>query len=222
MNCRPFSLALILCGVAALPMAGAYAAPRIATKTEYFTVKGSTPGEVLNSILARGPGGNSGVAMATTNASYNQRVEPRGKKGCRIRLNVTITMKLPRLAKSSRSRSVRKAWGGFIRYIKRHERRHRSIYIGCAKKMDRKVRAAVRKLGCRKSQSRVRAILQNENARCDRLNAAYDRRERPRIRRLPLVRRAKRGGGGGLPSIGPVVFRKHDRKTSKRLRPDRN
>lgn len=212
------AIALIACACA-LPAA---AAPKVTTKTAYFTVQGSTPAAVLNSILSRGPGGNSGVAMATTQASYNQKVEPKGGR-CRAALSVDILIRLPRLSKSSRTKSVRKVWGSFISYIRKHERRHRSIYIGCAKRMDKKVRAAVRKLGCKKSRSRVNAILKEEDARCNRLNRAYDQRERKRIQRLALVRQAKGGGAvGGLPKIGPVVFRKHDRNTSKRLRPSRN
>ncbi|MEM7429577.1 MAG: DUF922 domain-containing protein [Pseudomonadota bacterium] len=216
------SLLLGLAAGLAVLTARTEAAPRISTKTTYFTVEGSTPGEVLNSILSRGPGGNSGVAMATTNASYSQRVEPRGKKGCRIELKVVITMRLPRLAKSSRAPAVRRVWGSFISYIRQHERYHRTIYTGCARRIDKKVRSAVRKHGCTASRAQVNTILQAENARCERLNRAYDQRERARIKRLPLIRRAAGSGPSGLPSIGGVVFGRHSKKSSRRLRPDRN
>ena len=158
--------------------------------------------------------------MATTQANISQQVKPRGKKSCTQKTTVKIVTHMPRLAKSSRKApAVRKVWGRFIGYIRRHEARHKSIYIGCARKIEAKVRADIRKNGCEGALSRVRRIMQEENERCARLNAAYDRAERPRIKRLGLV---KQSTGGGLPGIGGIAFGRHDKKSSRRLRPDRN
>ena len=220
----PLPQILIRIALAAAMLLGgalhAAASPRISSKTVYFTVSGTTPGEVLQSILSTGPGGHSGVAMATTRANITQRVEPRGNRGCTRKTTVQIITHIPRLSKTSRKNPrLRALWRRFIGYIKRHEARHKSIYIGCAKKIESLVRDHVRKTGCKGALPGVRRIMQAENKRCERLNLAYDRAERPRIRQLGLIRKAS---GGGLPGIGGVAFGNHDRKASRRLRPNRN
>lgn len=169
------------------------AAPKVSTKTIYFTVSGSTPGQVLRSILSRGPGmRRGGKAMATTQAKISQTLKPRGKNGCRYSSKAVITLRLPRLTKSSRrSASVRRVWSSFDRYIRAHEGRHKSIFLSCAKRIDRKARAYIRKHGCKNAKLKITKIMVDERLRCNRLNLAYDRRERSRIRALPLIRQAR-------------------------------
>lgn len=197
--------------------AEAAAAPKISSKTIYFTVTGSTPSAVLRSILRNGAGGQTGVAMATTQANISQTVKPRGKNGCRYSSKAEITTRLPRLSKASRKhKAVRAVWRSFDKYIRAHEAQHKSIYLACARRIDRKARAHLRKKGCKNAKIEVTIIMLEERLRCHRLNQMYDQRERKRIRRLPLIKQATRQAGGA------VVFGRHSKKTSKRLAPNKN
>lgn len=76
------------------------------------------------------------------------------------------------------------------------------------------MRASFRKHGCKNARSRVNTIIQAKNARCVRLNAAYDRAERGRIKKLGLLNQAS--------GVTGIVFGWHDKKSSRRLRPNRN
>jgi len=195
----------------------AAAAPKISSKTIYFTVSGSTPSAVLRSILRNGAGGQSGVAMATTQADISQTVKPRGKRGCRYSSKAEITTRLPRLSKVSRKhKAVRAVWRSFDKYIRAHEAWHKSIYLSCARKIDKKARAHLRKKGCKNAKIEVTIIMLEERVRCARLNRMYDQRERKQIGRLPLIKQATRQAGGAL------VFGSHSKKRSKRLAPNRN
>lgn len=184
----------VIAAAAALSLAlaaSAAAAPKVTSKTVYFTVSGSTPAALLRDILRKGSVGRVRSAMATTQANISQSLKPRGKRGCRYSSKAVITMRLPRLAKSSRrSRSVRRVWKSFSRYIRAHENQHRSIYTSCARRIDRKARAYIRKHGCKGARVKITEIMVDERLRCKRLNQRYDLRERKRIRRLPLIRQA--------------------------------
>ena len=210
---------LVLAASAVLSSAGGlFAAPRISTKTIYFTVSGSTPSQVLRSILSRGPGiRTGGKAMATTQANISQTLKPRGKNGCRYSSKAVITLRLPRLAKSSRkSRSVRRVWRSFDKYIRAHEGRHKSIFLSCAKRIDRRARAYIRKHGCKNAKLKITKIMVDERLRCNRLNQTYDRRERGRIRALPLIRQAR--AGTRRASVASVRDLKKRSKRAKRRR----
>lgn len=167
------------------------AAPKVSSKTVYFTVEGSTPSAVLRSILAQGGGGKSGAAMATTEVNISQTLKPRGTSGCNYSSKAMITTRLPRLAKSARkNRAVRSAWGGFIKYIRAHEARHKSIYLSCARKIDKQARAYIRTNGCQNARAKITQIMADEQVRCTRLNQRFDAGERDRIKGLTFIQRA--------------------------------
>ncbi len=194
------------------------AAPKVSTKTIYFTVSGSTPSQVLRSILSRGPGiRTGGKAMATTQAKISQTLKPKGKNGCRYSSKAVITLRLPRLAKSSlKSRSVRRVWRNFDRYIRAHENRHKSIFLSCARRIDKKARRYIRRNGCKNAKVKITQIMVDERLRCNRLNQAYDRRERSRIRALPLIRQARAG------TRATVASAKKRKKRVRRAKRKRN
>lgn len=76
--------------------------------------------------------------MATTQARISQSVNTKKKGKCRPTTKALIITHMPRLSKSSRKvPAVRAQWGKFIRYVKRHEVRHKSTYIGCTEKIKR-------------------------------------------------------------------------------------
>lgn len=171
------------------------AAPKINAKTVYYTVQGSNPTAMLSYMLRNGPRGNHGRALGTTNARISQttRLLPKANR-CQIReyrLDVDITVNLPRLAKGQKlSAPARKGWNGFAVYVRHHENRHKSMFIACARRIDKRVRALSRNQSCRAIQAKIQTIFNQENKRCDQQNQAYDRRETKRIDKLPFIRQA--------------------------------
>lgn len=173
----------------------ATAAPKVSVKTVYYTVHGSTPRDLLVYMLRNGPHGNHGRALGTTNANIRQsaRLSPRGK-GCVVQkhnLDVKMTLHLPRLAKGQKlTASDRNRWNGFAAYVKKHENHHKTLFIGCARRIDSKVRSIPQNQSCRAIAAKIKAIFADEDARCGRANQAYDRNEAKRVVKLPFMRQA--------------------------------
>ncbi len=194
-----------------------HAAPQITSKTVYYTVRGSTPAELLSYMISRGPGGHSGRALGTTRARLTQNSQFNGEARCRLRnhrvtLNMTIT--LPRLANGQNLTSgTRSRWNNFANHVRNHENRHKAIYTQCAKRIERRVRALNGTMSCRALSARMRQVFNEENRRCDQRHAAYDRAEEARIRRLPLIVHASR------PSRRPSASQRAQSRTTRQSTP---
>lgn len=180
---------------AVLLCATAQAAPRISNKVIYYQVHGDTPPAMLAYMLRNGPHGANGRALGTTGATLTQsmHLQPIGA-GCRIRdyrLTVAMTQRLPKLAPGVKlNRPVWATWNGLAAYVRVHENRHRSIFTACAKRIEQRIRALGTRLSCSVARARVRAIFAEENRKCDRIHAAFDRRETARVAHLPFIRQA--------------------------------
>lgn len=174
----------------------AEAGMRVTQKTSYFLVRGSTASAIFTSLVVHGPGGQSGRAMATTNAKIRQGFTLVQKRRCylaRYSITVKITMRLPRLASPRRlSPSTRRLWRGFYGYLRRHENHHRAIYIACARRMAAQAGNLARSKSCVGVSSALARLRNTELAKCERRHNAYDRRESGLIKRLGLIRRATR------------------------------
>lgn len=174
---------------------GAVAAPKVSVKTVYYNVRGSTPQTLLNYMLRNGPHGENGRALGTTSAtiSQNMGLQPTAT-GCRVRnyrLNVDITISLPKLAAGEKlAGTLRSRWYGLVSYVKVHENFHKTMFVSCARRIDQRIRTVTGSGSCGEIRSRVRAIFNEENARCDRLQRAFDQQEAPRVRNLPFIRQA--------------------------------
>lgn len=188
-------LLAVLCTLTPAAIERAAAAPKVSSKTVYYTVQGSDPTAMLSYMLRNGPRGSHGRALGTTNARITQTVNLLPKAGrCQIgkyRLDVNITVNLPRIAKGRKlNPQIRNSWNSFAAYVRRHENQHKSMFVACARRIDQRVRGISAKQSCRAIRAKIRAIFSQENKRCDRLNQAYDRRETKRIEKLPFIRQA--------------------------------
>lgn len=180
-----------------LLQASAVSAPRVTSSIIYFPVRGTTPSALYADVLRSAPRGQSGRAMATTQAKITQDATIRRGARCRLesyRLDVKITTRLPRLAENRRiSPALRRTWNGFASYVRRHEARHKAIYLRCVRKIEAGARRAFNKAGsCRAAKSALQRMFRRGLARCEALHAGYDRREAGRIKRLPLIVQATR------------------------------
>jgi predicted secreted Zn-dependent protease len=165
-------------------------------KTIYknYTIAGDTAGEVLVSMIKRGPSVGGVKAYATTLADFSQRGELVGNaQSCRVRTyqfvgNFTITT--PRLKNEQALKgSSRAAWETFEKFLKRHEETHRAIWLQCGAAHE----AQVRKLSgpnCRAVEAKARKLWEKTRNACRRKHEAFDSAEQRALMRQPLVRLA--------------------------------
>ena len=211
----------LLAGIVLL-QASAVAAPRVTSSIIYFPVRGTTPSALYADVLRSGPRGKSGRAMATTQVKITQDASIRRGRRSRLesyRLDVKITTRLPRLAENSRiSPALRRTWNGFAGYVRRHEARHKAIYLRCVRKIGASARRAFNRAGsCRGAKSALQRMFRRELARCEALHAAYDRREAGRIKRLPLIVQATRPRRQSVSPVRQARHRPHRNKRRQRI-----
>lgn len=209
--------AVLVAGFTAAFAARTEAAPKVSVKTVYYAVRGNTPQTLLTYMLRNGPHGEGGRALGTTSATISQNMNlEQLRNGCRIRnyrLDVAITMSLPRLEAGQRlDASVRSRWNGLAAYVRAHENHHKTVFLNCAQRIDARIRAVGRTQTCSEVRSRVRAIFNEENSKCDRIQQAYDQKETSRVRNLPFIRQAS--GTQPAPRQTSVQQRRTTRRSS--------
>lgn len=185
-------------GVALLIAAPAsvQAKPVVKTSFKTYSVPGTSAYDLLTYMQRNGPHANGARALATTSASFRYQADAQTAKGCtlknfRVRTDFVIT--LPKATNSSSMPpSVRKRWGQFVKHARWHENRHKQIWIGCAKRIERAARSMGTQRSCRAAWSKAQAIVKAQLARCDRIHAAFDRKETARASKIPLIAQALR------------------------------
>ena len=189
-------IALLVGAIACLAAeAPAGAAPKVSVKTQHYTVKGSSPRELLAYMLRHGPTGSTGPALGTASANIKQNADLRQSgKRCRIvnyRLSLGIVLRLPKLASNQKlSKATRRRWNGLAAYIREHELRHKEIYIQCGRTIERKIRSLSGKYSCPVLHAKMQATFAAENEKCDRRQQKFDAREAKRIPKLALIKQA--------------------------------
>ncbi|MEM1198390.1 MAG: DUF922 domain-containing protein [Pseudomonadota bacterium] len=170
--------------------------PIVKTSFKSYSVPGTSAYALLSYMQANGPHANGARALATTSASFRYQADAVTANGCRLknfRVATTFVITLPKATQKSRMpASVRKRWGQFVKHARWHENRHKQIWIGCAKKIERIAGRMGRQSSCNAAWAKAQSIVKTELARCDRLHAAFDRRETARAARLPLIAQALR------------------------------
>jgi predicted secreted Zn-dependent protease len=176
----------------AIPTSFAEAKP----KTTYlnYIIAGDTAGEVLVSMIRRGPSVGGVKAYATTVADFSQRGEMVGNAElCRVKkyqFNGTFTITTPRLRNErALTGNSRAAWNTFSAFLRRHEETHRAIWLQCARAHEVKVR---RLFGpnCRAVESKTRKLWEQTRSACRKRHEAFDAAEQRALLRQPLVRMA--------------------------------
>jgi predicted secreted Zn-dependent protease len=166
------------------------------TVTTYYSVSGKSAAGLYRQMISRGPHVSGSRAFAATSARQSYRGDFSRRKGrCRIRkfrILMRFKISLPRLtSKRGLSRATWRQWMQFSKFVKRHENRHRTIWLGCARRADRAV-AKISAASCSAAEKRVEKIFRVIARRCDKLHDAFDKSEQRRIARIPLVVAAKR------------------------------
>ncbi len=168
------------------------AKPKYATKVIYYPVTGSSIAQVHQRMSAP----NHAGAYATIVNKPNLKGRfIQGKSGCTLKgfsIPSNFTVRLPKLTGGTRlSKKSRARFRAFQKYLRWHEFQHRSITIGCFRRMEKQVRR-VRDRSCRVLESKVVKIVKAEVARCQRLNARFDKGQRKRVNGHIFVKTAAR------------------------------
>ena len=88
---------------------------------------------------------NGSHALASTAATIHHKADFKGSGACKIKnykVTMSFTITLPKAKHISRMpKKVRSRWKQFASHARWHENKHRAIWIGCAAKIERKIRA---------------------------------------------------------------------------------
>ncbi|MCP5081516.1 MAG: DUF922 domain-containing Zn-dependent protease [Alphaproteobacteria bacterium] len=197
------------------------AKPIVKTSFKSYSVPGTSAYALLSYMQRNGPHANGSRALATTSASFRYQADAHTSKGCKLknfRVTTTFVITLPKATNASKMPSkVRRRWGQFVKHARWHENRHKSIWIGCAKKIERAARSMGNQRSCKAAWSKAQAIVKKELARCDRIHATFDRRETAKASKIPLIAQALRAPKTGTRR---VAIKKALRYTHSRANDD--
>lgn len=173
----------------------AFAGVSSTTKTRYYNVSGTAKSTLARKMRANPFRGDNGGAIANIRPKYTLNLTTKKtESGCRIRradLKVRFTLTLPRANQKAMSSHTRSSWRNFVSFARRHELRHRTIYLQCARKFVGKAQRISAK-SCRAAKAQARHLLRTENRACDKRHRAFDRGQRRAVAGLSLFRGTRR------------------------------
>ncbi len=187
---------LLLVGLLALlqPTLHARAAPVVSVQRATFPLHAMTEAGLLAELRARGPlvGGRRSFARTRMKSSLSTLFR-KTPKGCRVRrqtLTLRYTILLPRaLNERHFPKGMKQRWRAFLRHLARHENRHITIWTGCARKAERRIRH-LKATSCAELDRKARAAWRRAMRSCDRLHDAFDLKERKAALQHPFLRSA--------------------------------
>ncbi len=187
---------LVAVAASAVALSGPTAAkPKIKTKYAYYTISGTSARNLYQQMISRGPHVGGERALAATTMKTRQTGELGGKSTCQVknyRLSLDFTIRLPKVRnETALSPRLRKNWRAFYKFIRRHEQRHRAIWIGCTTSIERQVRK-LRAKDCRQLDTIVTGYIKKASKACEKKHSVFDTAEQKRLARHPLVAAAKR------------------------------
>ncbi len=169
----------------------AEAAPQSRTQYSYYTVKGKSAQEVYDAMIARGPHVNGAKAYASTSATSSQEGKLLPGKQCRVTdytFNIDFVIRLPRVANEKLLKGeTRKRWLAFSDFLRRHEERHRAIWLECASELEERVKA-LRADDCDEVDREAAELWESIRAQCNLKHDAFDTAEQKRLASHPFVK----------------------------------
>jgi predicted secreted Zn-dependent protease len=195
---RRFGL-MALALVAALDSAAAGSALSYRTEERDYKVWGADAAALVAYLENHPFRGDKHAAIANVRPHYDLSVETRETAaGCRVasaRLDIRFVMTLPRaMEKDKLSKPTRGNFNSLRNFLKRHESVHRGYYLTCARRFLAKVRKLPAEGSCWSLKWEASRLLDKEDAACDRLHDAFDRRQAEPLWNLALFRQAEREG----------------------------
>jgi predicted secreted Zn-dependent protease len=180
----------VAAGVAISLSLAAAAEVRTSTRTQYYTVGGTSARTLVGYMRSNPYRGSTGDAVANIRPSYSLDVASRQSGGtCRptkVTLNINFIVTVPR-ARSALDGATRTAWNGFVSFAKQHEEGHRRIYIQCGNAFVAKAER-LSASNCATLQAATRKLLEVEKSVCEGRQRAYDRTEYGKVAGLALFK----------------------------------
>jgi len=188
---RRFALPILAMGLVATAPLFASAKPVYTTKYSYYSIGGDTAAEIYNAMISRGPHVNGAKAYASTSATSSQEGKLAQGQYCAIqdyRLKIDFVIRLPRIKNENVLTGATKArWRQFSQFLKKHEETHRSIWLDCARDLERQVKA-ISVANCGTADAKAAKLWEQMRKSCARKHDAFDAAEQKRLVRHPFVR----------------------------------
>ena len=188
---RRFALPILAMGFVAVASLPAIAKPIYTTKYSYYAINGDTAQEIYTAMIRRGPHVNGARAYASTSATSSQEGKLAQGQICSIqdyRLKIDFVIRLPRIKNEKVLTGTTKArWQQFSRFLKKHEETHRSIWLDCARDLERQVKA-ISVADCGVADAKATKLWEQMRKSCARKHDAFDAAEQKRLVRHPFVK----------------------------------
>ena len=174
-----------------LSICGAAAKPADTTKYRYYTITGKNPADIYLAMVRRGPDVNGINAYASTLATTSQSGRLVQGKTCRIdgyQVKIDFVINLPRLSREDALTGQTLAkWNQFKTFLKAHEEKHRTIWLGCAKGLEARIRN-LNSTSCAALDKQAGALFSKMRTDCQKKHAAFDAAEQRRLLSHPFVK----------------------------------
>ena len=184
--------ATVATGIAVGLHMAAAAEVKTSTRTQYYTVGGTSARTLVGYMRSNPFRGSNGDAVANIRPSYSLNVASKQNGGtCRatkVTLNINFAVTVPR-ARSALDGGTRTAWNGFVAFARQHEEGHRRIYIQCGNAFVAKAER-LSAASCGALDAAVRRLLETEKRACEGRQRAFDRSEYGKLAGLSLFKMA--------------------------------
>jgi len=220
------AFAFTLIPVLITPQYPAIAAVKQKLEVKYYPVSGRTVLDMRRDMQRRGPTIGMRRVYAKIHMDWTSKYTTRTtKKGCRLdkyTLMMDFIITLPKLPNPGKStRRAQRLFRSLQSNARTHELRHRTIYMGCARRLERKIRRLRAAHGCMRAGYEIRRLEREAFKKCDDVQHAFDRREARNIKYKPFFRQAlaeaRRKQNAHRPTTGKFAKKKvKKRKYTKR------
>lgn len=166
------------------------AQPTSHTKYSYFPVHGSSLPELHRSMLSHGPNANGVRGYGVTAAMPGKQLSVAAcQRNGDYHFGIEFVIQLPRAANAAAlSASEQALWNRFVQFVKKHEEVHRSIWMSCAVKYERKLQASAVQ-NCASGQAKVTRLWSEMLATCGPKQTAFDAAQRGALKAHPFMMR---------------------------------
>ncbi len=185
-----FALATAVGVSTAFAGGGAVARPHSTLTIKYYSISGPDDRSLDQQMARFGPLHRGGKAYATLSADPKFDGRLVGGKTCQLqhfRVDAKFVMTLPKLAPGVRlSPATAVRWKRFSAFVRRHEDRHRAIWLGCLARGEARA-LQLRVNDCSRLDAAVEQIFKQEWARCETLHDAWDAEQQVELKSQPLI-----------------------------------
>ena len=147
------------------------------TRTDYYSISGSTGAQLLTEIDAKGPQGFSGYTRYELDYSYQTQMNNGRCRSSRTVLDLAITYTMPRWeTRPGASAELQAGWDEWYRLLELHERGHGALAEAAYEDILDTWRLTGYRESCQEIRNEVEQAFGSILARLNQENVEYDRR----------------------------------------------